>query len=198
MAWMWLLSIGISGASAFLGAFFSSYARKKGENKADREDVSALTKEVEKVKAAFRMLEGEAEHQRTMLRERARGAEGLRVVAASERLKAHQEAFTRWQKLATSDPHSRDAGQEAMDWWLSNCLYLDDVARQAFLDGVQAFSSRQALLQLQGPDRGAVAQEIVAEGTSLRAVGNRILHSLGLPPLKTEDIIVGNQDHPTE
>lgn len=190
--WWMLLSATLSALAALCGGclsgYFRSYARKKGENKADAEDVGKLTREVEGVRTAFRALEADVQHQRALVLERARATEGLRVVAAAERLKAHQEAFTRWQKLATTDSRDPHAGRDDMQWWLSNCLYLDDPARAAFLDAVNSFIARRELLNLDGVDRSDVAPKIVREGDTIRAAGNRIFEACGLPALNYKDL----------
>ena len=57
----------------------------------------------------------------------------LRMAALGERLKAHQQAYSLWDRLVASihEPNTEIA-LECYNWWRDNCLYLAEPARSAF------------------------------------------------------------------
>jgi hypothetical protein len=117
--------------------FLPGYLSEKGKNLATREDVRAITVEVESVKNQYVMLveELKAKHQ-------------LRLAAVERRLQAHQEAFTLWRNLL-STIHTEDVRSEASkcsEWWNKNCLYLEPTAREAFANAYHAASDHSSLL----------------------------------------------------
>jgi hypothetical protein len=118
--------------------FASGYLNQKGKNLADKEDIAALTHEVEQVK-----------RQQAELLETAKFRNQLRMAAIDRRLEAHQQAFTLLRELI-ANTHSEDVGKailKCQDWWEKNCLYLEPQARHAFLDAYAAASSHRGLLQ---------------------------------------------------
>lgn len=68
--------------------YCSSYLDKKGENLATKEDIAAITREVERVRLVYsaELEQIKARHQ-------------LRPAALDRRLAVHQEAFTLWREL---------------------------------------------------------------------------------------------------
>jgi hypothetical protein len=105
---------------AFIGSAVGggvvSYTKKKGENRALREDIEELTRAVESIKTL----------------------QSLRMLAGAERLKAHQEAFCLWRRLleAVHGPELEAILDESNAWWNGNCLYLDQPARHTFIQGL--------------------------------------------------------------
>ena len=192
--WFHVLAVVILSAIGSLsGSFLASYFKKKGENLATREDIEVLTRVTEAVKEEFTQASQAAEHGRRVILERLKGIEGLRVLAGPDRLKAHQQAFTMWQKLATTDSRDDAYWRECMAWWLSNCLYLDGKARGAFTDAVSNFATRRAILELD--ERGQSAAQLIVEcGEKLRSAGSIIIQSAGLPALNAgeEDATQGD------
>ncbi|QNK66072.1 hypothetical protein [Variovorax sp. PAMC26660] len=107
-----------------LRSFGIGYGTKKGNNAADIEDLPRLTQIVEEIK-----------QQNAMLLESLKSQNQLRVAAIDKRLQAHQEAFRHWSRLLTvvfDQEAMKQLVTECWEWWLSNCLYLEPSAREAF------------------------------------------------------------------
>ncbi len=102
--------------------YLPAYLNEKGKNLATREDIAAITREVERVRNEYGALleEVKARHQ-------------LRLAAIDRRLQAYQEAFTLWRSLITGPEQSGKAVIECQTWWEKNCLYLEPGVRQAFV-----------------------------------------------------------------
>jgi hypothetical protein len=119
-------SIVAFAAIRFLKRYLSSYVDEKGKNLATKEDIGAITREVEAVKHVY-----------NSLLEELKARNQLRMAALDKRLQAHQEAFTLWRTMFTSSGAEMEiAAQECRDWWNSNCVYLDGKVRDAFLEAV--------------------------------------------------------------
>jgi hypothetical protein len=59
----------------------------------------------------------------------------LRLAAVDKRLSVHQEAFTHWHSLYTTQLDGFDnIIKAASDWWNHNCIYLEPSVRDAFLN----------------------------------------------------------------
>lgn len=130
----------IAGIAVFylLKTFIPAYLSKKAENLATREDIAAITDEIERVKTQYSVLleELKAKHQ-------------LRVAAIDRRLQAHQEAFTLWRELFGS-VHTEEVGRaviKCQEWWERNCLYLEPNVREAFVASYSAAHLHHALVQ---------------------------------------------------
>lgn len=109
-------------AAMLLKHYLPAYLNEKGKNLATREDIAAITREVERVRIEYGALleELKARHQ-------------LRLAAIDRRLQAHQEAFTHWRSLIAGPEESGKAVIECQGWWEKNCLYLEPNVRQAFV-----------------------------------------------------------------
>jgi hypothetical protein len=121
-----------------LKSFIPAYLSKKGGNLATREDIAAITDEVERVKTQYSALleELKVQHQ-------------LRLAALDRRLQAHQEAFTLWREILGS-VHTENIGHtviKCQEWWEQNCLYLEPNVREAFVASYSAAHSHHALVQ---------------------------------------------------
>jgi hypothetical protein len=120
--------------------YLSGYMEEKGKNLATREDVAAITREVECIR-----------HDYSVLLEEMKARHQLRLGALDTRLQVHQEAFTNWRKLFMSSRENFEAAsQEYRDWWNLNCLYLEPQARGAYLDVVNQELRRRARLSAGG------------------------------------------------
>jgi len=109
-------------AALILKHYLPSYLTEKGKNLATKEDIAAITREVEHVRHEYNTLveELKAKHQ-------------LRMAALDRRLQAHQEAFTHWRSLVSGPVESGAAVVACQTWWEQNCLYLEPTVRQAFV-----------------------------------------------------------------
>ena len=72
----------------YLGVFFKSYSKKKGENLATKEDIAEITKKIEEVKNQFFILQEENKQKNR-----------LQLAALDKRLEKHQEAYSLIWKL---------------------------------------------------------------------------------------------------
>ena len=153
----------------FLKSYLPSYFSKKAENLATREDIAAITHEIESVKTQYAVLieESKAKHQ-------------LRMAALDRRLQAHQEAFTLWRKLL-GGTYSEEIGEvvlECQAWWEKNCLYLEPKVRDAFVAAYSAAHSHHAYVQTRTDSK------IIAENWELiTKFPNVLFEAIQLPPL---------------
>jgi hypothetical protein len=156
------------GAMRYLKKYLSSYINKKGENLATKEDIGAITREVERVRHDYNALleEMKARHQ-------------LRLAAIDKRLQVHQEAFTNWRKLFTSNADDMEmVAQECRDWWNLNCLYLEPQVRQAYLDAVNQEHMRR---------KEKSVNALIANLDKMFAFPNLLFEAIQLPPLSENE-----------
>jgi hypothetical protein len=90
--------VAVISIAVFVRAYLPSYLSEKAKNLATKEDVRAITVEIEAVKHGY-----------TSLIETQRATQQLRLAAIDKRLEIHQEAFAKWRDLftlnLTSDRH---------------------------------------------------------------------------------------------
>jgi hypothetical protein len=169
-------------------SFLPAYVGKKGENLATKEDIAAITKEVEQVKSFYANELKQLEHGHELLLEELRGKHQLRMAAVDKRLEVHQQAYTLWRKLL-ANLYSNDINSivfECQEWWRSNCLYLAPAARGAFRLAYAAAASHRNLLAGAGGADEKGNYEVI-----LRA-GEAIVSGVELPTLgerEAEDVI---------
>ena len=115
-------------------SFFPAYAAEKGKNLATKEDIAAITDEIERIRSLYANELKQLEHRHDLLLEDLRSKQQLRMAAVEKRLEAHQHAYMLWRKLRTN-LHSDNINSivmECQEWWQCNCLYLAPAAREAF------------------------------------------------------------------
>lgn len=169
---MELVWIALSGIAGWLGASILEYAKTKGKNLADKEDVAAITKAVEDVK-----------RENMVLIEDLRGTMQLRLAAAEKRIQAHQEAFAIWRSMlkVLYEGDHRTQVIAAQEWWERNCLYMTAEARDAFN---LAYTSVGAIrMNSKNPSNYEVgdmwlnkfmrAGDVLVEGVALPSLGGR-------------------------
>ncbi|MEK9802649.1 MAG: hypothetical protein VW475_04480 [Curvibacter sp.] len=160
--------------------FFPSYLNEKGKNLATKEDIAAITKQVEDVKELYSTRLKELEHQNALVLEQLRAQQQLRLAAVERRLAAHQEAFTLWRRLIGA-AHSEGVHTlvlECQDWWEKNCLYLGAEARDSFNRAYFAASSHRELTRAR-----VDAEEVKANWALLMKAGDDIVAGVQLPSL---------------
>jgi hypothetical protein len=151
-------------AMRFLKRYLSSYVDEKGKNLATKEDIGAITREVESVR-----------HDYSALLEQLKARNQLRMAALDTRLRVHQEAFTNWRKLFTSSgDEMEEVAKECSDWWNLNCLYLEPEVRQAYLDAVNQEHMRRATRSV-----GGLTEHL----DKMFAFPNLLFKAIQLPPL---------------
>lgn len=110
--------------ACLISAYAGSYFRKKGENLAEKQDISEITKIVEEIK-----------HQNNLLLEQFKGRNQLRLAALDKRLEVHQQAYYLLDELLSSIINNKDVRniqKKCSDWWEKHNLYLYLEARDAF------------------------------------------------------------------
>ena len=138
-----VLTEGASALSLALLGVLLLYLRKKVENLASRQDVAAITREVEQVKAEFAE-NLEFYKQQLELRRQ------LQVAALEERLKRYQEAVTlcfRFPSYAHDQTQMARFSSECTRWFESNCAYLSKEAVRIFLNALSAAEQHHILVE---------------------------------------------------
>lgn len=149
--------------------FLSGYLSEKGKNLATKEDIAAITKEIERVRTQYAVLleERKATHQ-------------LRMAGIDRRMQAHQEAFTLWREILRS-VHSENIDVTTLkcqDWWEKNCLYLEQSVREA-LSLAMSCAHDHAMLLRSREDADVVKKN----WANITAAGPAILKAVQLPGL---------------
>jgi hypothetical protein len=161
-------------------SFFPSYLSEKGKNLATKEDIAAITTQVEDVKELYSKRLKELEHQNALVLEQLRSQQQLRLAAVERRLAVHQEAFALWRRLVAA-AHSEAVHSlvlECQDWWEKNCLYLGAEARDSFNRAYFAASSHRELTRAR-----VDAEEVKTNWALLMKAGDDILAGVQLPSL---------------
>jgi len=172
--------VGSFGLGAVIAAFsvlllvkhyLSAYLSEKGKNLATREDIAAITKEVER-----------ARHEYSALLEELKARHQLRTTSLERRLQAHQEAFTQWRTLIVGPQDSGDAIVACQAWWEKNCLYLEPQVRQAFVEAYMNAHSRAEFVRAR-----AEAKYVMEAWDKVMAFPNILFEAVQLPPLTTAE-----------
>ena len=178
-----LLAIGVG--LLLWRSYLPAYASKKGENLATQEDIGAITREVEQVKALFATQLKSLEQQNALVLEQLRSRQQLRMVASEKRLAVHQEAFALWRKLVLK-AHDDDIVPlvaECQRWWEANCLYLTPTAREAFNSAYFAASAQRTFLR-----NDADAKLVESNWLRVTSAGEVIVAAVELPSLGEREV----------
>jgi hypothetical protein len=155
-------------ATRLLKSYLSSYVEEKGKNLATKEDVGAITREVERVR-----------HDYSALLEQMKARNQLRMAALDKRLQVHQEAFTNWRRVYMSEPDQFEAEiKRCRDWWNLNCIYLEPKVRDGYLDALNheyVYRARRT-----GGDFAAALSDHMGR---MFAFPNLLFEAIQLPPL---------------
>lgn len=153
--------------------YLGPYLGEKAKNLATREDIAALTREVEGVRVEF-----------SALLEDRRARHQLRLAGIDKRLEVHQESFFLWRDLFRS-MHSPNVGEETIKcekWWERNCLYLEPEVRKAFAAAFSAAHEHESLL------RDRADAELAKQNWSVIMAFPKVLFSaIHLPGLSEEE-----------
>ena len=156
--------------------YLSTYMSKKGENLATKEDIAAITGEIERVRQQYAT---DLERLRASLDVGAR----LRTAAVEKRLDKCQEAYTLWTELFWNIHDSATLPQivvKCQEWWIKNNLYLGSEARAAFKKAYILANTFQMLPREQTDERERMFRDI-------EATGGAIVNSAELPSLGEEE-----------
>lgn len=166
---------GVAGIVAIAVAFvvcrhaLGAYLSEKGRNLATKEDLAALTKIVEDVKAPY-----------TQLQEELKARHQLRMAAIDRRLQAHQESFKLWRELM-AHVHTDSVGPVVLKcqaWWEENCLYLEPDVREAFLTAYTSANHHHSYVQSRSD-----AAFVQANWKDIREFPEVLFKAIKLPPL---------------
>lgn len=116
----------------------------------------------------------------------ARSSQQTQIAASvwSQRMKAHQEAFSLWGRCITL-VHSEENEQltnlrEAREWWNNNCLYLSEEAREQFPKMIERVRAHRGLVEEGRGRRDAAMTEAVRENfRQIRETGRVIAKGAG-------------------
>jgi hypothetical protein len=161
----------VAGTIVFLLCknYLPTYLSEKGRNLATREDIAEITDRVESVRSQY-----------TALAEELKARHQLRLAALDRRLQAHQDAFTHWRRLLGA-AYADNVGQVTMDcqdWWEKNCLYLEPVVRQAFVEAYTAARSHHELVKMRSD-----AQTLQQSWSRITQFPNLVFQAMQLPSL---------------
>lgn len=163
----------VAGVVGFLlfRYFFNGYLSEKGKNLATKEDVAAITHEIEKVRTQYAIL---IEERKT--------SNQLRVAAIDKRMQAHQEAFTHWREIMRTihSDQINTTTMECQDWWEKNCLYLEQSAREALTLAMSCAHDHASMLS-----NHQDVEIIKKNWSSIMTAGPAILQAVQLPGLTT-------------
>ena len=154
-----------------------SYMQEKGKNRAALQDIGKLTRTVEDIKT-----------ENAVLIEQLKATHELRFAAVDRRLRAHQEAFSRWRKLI-ANIHKEEIGSVAVEcqaWWNDNALYLEPEVRNAFNRAYFAALDHRALLE-SGRGAGKDHKPIEDNMHLVLALGDVIMRAVALPSLTEQE-----------
>ncbi|BEP54523.1 hypothetical protein GmRootV118_17670 [Variovorax sp. V118] len=172
----WLTTIVVLLVVNMVRAFFPAYLGKKGQNLADKEDIAAITREIEQVRSQY-----------ALVVERFKAGNQLRFAALDRRLQAHQEAYEHWRHLLRMAPQGRgdrDAfrivSTECSIFWEKNCLYLEPEAREAFDKAHSAAVQHNFLVDSARPD---AADRLIQTSDEMRQCGEVLIRTVQLPGL---------------
>ena len=154
----------------FFKSFFSSYLDEKGKNLATKEDIAAITHEVERVRLDY-----------SELLEQMKARHQLRLAALDKRLAAHQEAFTLWRELYTAaGPDMDKMAEKCKDWWNHNCVYLEPKVRDGFLEAINQEYMHRARMAANPHDATKLISDHMGK---MFAFPNLLFEAIQLPPL---------------
>jgi hypothetical protein len=161
----------VAGSIMFflLRFYLSSYLGEKAKNLATKEDIAAITREVERVRVPYFALveELKARHQ-------------LRLAAVDKRLQAHQEAFVRWLSLVAAT-HSDQVDAEALkcqEWWGQNCIYLEPKVREGFVQAYRAARDHNSIVRNRSDSK-----LVIDNWSRITALPDLIFQAVQLPGL---------------
>ena len=177
------LGTGVVGVLGWL--FASSYFGEKAKNLATKQDIAAITREVEQVKDEFQQAHEAQRHVNDLALKSVDYEHQLRLAALERKLDVHQEAYALWSKLLGS-MHGDEAwnvGIECQRWWTEHNLFLAPAAREAFRD---AYIAVTHMVQLKGVQEPESVQEWRRHMAVVRSAGNIIAAAVALPPIQLE------------
>lgn len=168
---------------ALIKSFIPSYLAKKAENLATREDIAAITHEIERARSEY-----------AVLIEQLKARNQLRMAALDRRLQSHQEAFELWRELLGA-VHTDGIGKVVMkcqSWWERNCLYLEPMVREAFVAAYSSAHTHHALV------RGRADNKDIRESwDTITRFPNTIFEAIQLPALtevESKTLALGNEE----
>jgi len=155
----------------YLQLGLQSYAQEKGKNLATKEDIAAITREVEGVKAEYAQKLLALEHSNELILERTQQRHQLSLAALEQRLQAHQEAFARCYELReicvkkVTEAVAVNTHNDSSQWWRRNCLYLSPEASKAFISACNAAGGLLGTRRVPNVDREGKLWDTLAQAS---------------------------------
>ena len=170
-------------ATLFVRYFLSSYLSGKAKNLATKEDIGQITVTIESIRSNY-----------ALVLEELRSHHQLRLAALDARLEAQQTAFSLWKELYNSvhTPQVHEVVARAQRFWNSRCLYLTPEARKAFYEAYYAAATHSDLVELNRGKGSGAAAEVKANMEVIRSAGDIIVASINLPPIKGQELNLGD------
>ena len=162
------------------GIFFKSYLDAKAQGLAKSEDINKITRKVADIKHEYDLALKAIDNQNQM-----------RTVVAEKRMEAHQRAYTLWLDLKSSllDDDLNSKIHECQEFWLENCLYLDQEARIAFNRAYREAHNHRSLYKMYLGSNDPDGRQYVADAHAhVMKAGGVIEKAVGLPPLHVLDM----------
>jgi hypothetical protein len=171
---------GIVGALGWplVSAFFG----EKAKNLATKQDIAAITREVEKVKDEFQRARDAQQHLNELALKSVDYEHQLRLAALDRQLDAHQDAYARWWNLKNKmdGAEAHDTAVECQQWWVEHNLFLSAPARKAFLD---AYLAVGFMAQLKGLQDARHLQDWREHRMKVMQAGTIIAEAVALPSI---------------
>ncbi|MGB8295949.1 MAG: hypothetical protein WCG85_11025 [Polyangia bacterium] len=148
-----------------------SYAKEKGKDLATKEDIAAITREVEGVKAEYAQKLLALEHSNELILERTQQRHQLSLAALEQRLQVHQEAFARCYELReisgnqVTEAEAVKKLSDSCQWWRRNCLYLSPEASKAFISACNAAGGLLGTRRVPNGDREGRLWDTLAQAS---------------------------------
>ena len=171
------------GAIFFLGRATKAYSEEKGKNLATKEDIAAITREIESVRVEYAERIQKLAHENAVLRDSDQRRHQLSMAALDKRLEVHQKAFSLWRQMM-SQANAQDNFQFFKTcelWWEENCLYLSTEAGLAFRRAMTA-------AYLHGELKGSGGVDYKENWKEITSAGEVIAKAVQLPGLGLESI----------
>lgn len=165
----WLFSV-VTLTLLGLVSFFGAYLGEKAKNRALKEDIETLTHKIQGVTALY-----------TQHVEMFKANAQLRNAALTERLKAHQGAYSLWFRMfarvwRSDENATMELYHDCRKWWADNCLYLTPEARDKFLGAINCISMHKEI-------RGSSDEVLERNWRKIEELGDILVRGVELPEL---------------
>lgn len=179
------MEIGLIILGFLVGQFLPSYIREKGKTLATKEDVGAITKQVEDIKYQYSERLSTISHQNTMIVEQIRSGSQMHTAVLLKRMEILQKGYVLWIQLFHSLNNPDTVGTNIMacqKFWEENNLYLGSDIREKYkMAYLSAAASHHQYVQWRE------SPEIISNNMQyIREAGEALVAAAELPSIKNE------------